>query len=103
MLDREEAHLVANKLWDVISPNWWVLPEYFHTGQATLKEEELVGRLEGGDYTAANANGDFGIDMAEWAIVVDGRFDAADADHDGKLAAADFATAAGQSLLLLLQ
>ncbi len=103
VLDREEAHYDGHALWNVVSPEWWLQTEYLHSGEATLKEGELAGRVEGADYARINLNSDHGIDMAEWQQAVDRRFDAADANGDGKVDAAELAAPAGLRLLQVLE
>lgn len=71
-------------------------------GDTTLEKEETKGRLTDADWKAANKDADQTLELDEWLAVVRARFNAADANKDGKLTAAELDSPAGQKLLLLL-
>ncbi|BBE73920.1 hypothetical protein [Oharaeibacter diazotrophicus] len=71
-------------------------------GDTTLEPDETEGRLTEADWAAVNKDGDQTLEMDEWLSIVRSRFEAADADKDGKLTEAELDTPAGQSLLLVL-
>jgi hypothetical protein len=68
----------------------------------TLDRKETEGRLTDADWKAVNKDNDNTLQMDEWLAIVRQRFDAADANKDGKLAAQELDSAAGQSLVKLI-
>ncbi len=102
-IDVIEARFAAHSLWNRISPDWWFQTEVLHDAEATLKNYELVGRLEGDDYVVINANADHGIEMKEWSHAVETRLAEADNNQDGRVDPTEFGTEAGLRLLQLLE
>ncbi|MET3354448.1 hypothetical protein V5F34_01910 [Xanthobacter autotrophicus] len=83
---------LGSKLFVAINPD----------GDTTLEKDETNGRLTDADWKAINKDGDKTLEMDEWLAVVRTRFNAADANKDGKLTAKELDSPAGQKLLLLL-
>ena len=71
-------------------------------GDTTLEQEETRGRLTDTDWKSVNRDADKTLELDEWLAVVRARFNAADANKDGKLTAKELDSPAGQKLLLLL-
>lgn len=70
-------------------------------GDGTLDAKEAKSVLT--DFSAADPDKDGTIDKAEYAAAIAAAFKAADPDGDGTVDAAEFATPAGQKLLVLIQ
>jgi hypothetical protein len=68
----------------------------------TLNMAELHGRLSRKDFAAADGDADKTLSKDEYLAVVEQRFKSADADGDGSVSAAEFATPAGRALARLL-
>lgn len=71
-------------------------------GDTTLEADETKGRLSPEDWALVNKDGDQTLELDEWLMVVRARFNAADANKDGKLTEAELDAEPGQKLLLLL-
>ncbi len=71
-------------------------------GDSTLEPDETEGRLTEADWAAVNKDGDQYAGDGRVAEHRPRRFEAADADKDGKLTEAELDAPAGQSLLLVL-
>jgi hypothetical protein len=68
----------------------------------TLERKETEGRLTDADWKAVNKDNDKTLEMDEWLAIVRLRFNAADANRDGKLTAQELDSPAGQLLIKLL-
>jgi hypothetical protein len=68
----------------------------------TLERKETVGRLTEADWKAVNKDKDNTIEMDEWLAVARQRFNAADANKDGKLTAKELDSPAGQELIKMI-
>jgi EF hand len=63
---------------------------------------ELRGSLNGKDFAAADPYNDGTVDKTEFLAIVEKHFKAADPDNDGTIDAKEFRSAAGRSLVRLL-
>ncbi len=70
--------------------------------EGTLDVKELKGRLSRKDFAAGDPDKDKTLTKDEYLAIVEQRFKAADADHDGTVNAAEFRTPAGRALARLL-
>jgi len=70
--------------------------------EGTLDINELQGRLSRKDFAAGDPDKDKTLTKDEYLAIVEQRFKAADADHDGTVNAAEFRTPAGRALARLL-
>jgi hypothetical protein len=68
----------------------------------TLDRKEAEGRLTDADWKAINKDNDNTLEMDEWLTIVRQRFNAADANKDGKLTAQELDSAPGQLLIKLI-
>jgi Ca2+-binding EF-hand superfamily protein len=68
----------------------------------TLDLKELHGRLSRKEFAAADRDNDKTLSKDEYLAVVEQRFKSADADGEGSVSAAEFATPAGRALAKLL-
>lgn len=68
----------------------------------TLERKATVGRLTEADWKAVNKDHDNTIKMDEWLTVARQRFNAADANKDGKLTAKELDSPAGQELIKMI-
>lgn len=91
-LELVEVIDLGSKLFVAINPD----------GDTTLEKDETKGRLTDADWKAINKDGDKTLELDEFLAVVRARFNAADANKDGKLTAKELDAPAGQKLLLLL-
>ena len=91
-VDLAEAKKAAGDLFDKLDTD----------KDGTLTIKELQGRLSRKDFVAGDPDKDKTLTKDEYLAVVEQRFKAADADHDGTVNAAEFATPAGRALLQLL-
>jgi Ca2+-binding EF-hand superfamily protein len=69
----------------------------------TLDRRELRGRLSARELAAADPDKDGTLSKDEYLKLVESRFKAADPDNDGTLDEKELRSAAGRSLLRLLQ
>jgi Ca2+-binding EF-hand superfamily protein len=91
-VDLTEAKTAAGKLFDKLDRD--------HEG--TLNRRELRGPLNGKDFAAADPYNDGTVDKTEFLAIVEKHFKAADPDNDGTIDAKEFRSAAGRSLVRLL-
>lgn len=70
---------------------------------STLDLRELQGRLSKKDFAAANPDKDGTLDKAEYAAVVEARFNAANPDKDATIECKELKSKAGKALLKLLK
>jgi hypothetical protein len=68
----------------------------------TLERKEAEGRLTDADWKAVNKDNDNTLEMDEWLTIVRQRFNAADANKDGKLTVQELDSAPGQLLIKLV-
>jgi hypothetical protein len=68
----------------------------------TLNTRELQGRLSRKGLMGADRDNDLTLSKDEFLAVVEQRFKSADADGDGSVSAAEFATPTGRALAGLL-
>jgi hypothetical protein len=92
-VDIEEARKAASALFEKLDPD----------RDGTLDRRELRGRLSAGELAAADPDKDGTLSKDEYLKVVESRFKAADPDNDGTLDEKELRSAAGRSLLRLLQ
>jgi len=71
-------------------------------GDLTLERKEVEGRLTDADWKAVNKDNDNTLEMDEWLTIVRQRFNAADANKDGKLTVQELDSAPGQLLIKLI-
>ena len=91
-LEIAEVIDAATKLFAQINPD----------NDLTLERKETQGRLTDADWKAVNKDNDNTLEMDEWLTIVRQRFNAADANKDGKLTVQELDSAAGQSLIKLI-
>jgi hypothetical protein len=92
-VDLAEAKKAGSDTFDKLDTN--------KTGMLDLKQ--LHGRLTRKQFAAADADKNGTLSKDEYLAVVEQRFDAADAKHDGKLVNWEFHTPAGRALTRLLR
>lgn len=68
----------------------------------TLTHTDTSDRPNESDYSKANKDRDQMLELDEWLVVTQTRFNAADANHDGKPEAGELASPAGQSLVKIM-
>jgi hypothetical protein len=68
----------------------------------TLERKETEGRLTDADWKAVNKDNDSNLEMDEWLTIVRQRFNAADANKDGKLTVQELDSPAGLLLIKLI-
>ena len=71
--------------------------------KGALDRRQLKGRLSRGEFAAADGDKDGTLSKTEYLAVVEQRFKAADARHDGKLVTWEFHTPKGAALTRLLR
>jgi len=91
-LEIAEVIDAATKLFAQINPD----------NDLTLERKETEGRLTDADWKAVNKDNDNTLEMDEWLTIVRQRFNAADANKDGKLTVQELDSAAGQLLIKLI-
>jgi hypothetical protein len=65
----------------------------------TLDKKEIAGAVHGACFSNADADKDGTLDKREYLVLVEGRFKAAETDHDGTISDAGLSTKAGQALV----
>ena len=91
-VDLAEAKSAASKLFDKLDRD--------HDG--TRDKRELRGRVNAKDFAAADPDNDGTLDKNEFLALVEKRFNAANPDNDGTIDAKELNSAAGRSLVRLL-
>ena len=91
-LEIPEVIDAATKLFSEINPD----------NDMTLERKETAGRLTDSDWKAVNKDKDDTLEMDEWLSVARNRFNAADANKDGKLSVSELDSPAGQSLIKMI-
>ena len=80
-----------------------ISPEHgYPDNHLTLERKETEGRLTDDDWKAVNKDNDNTLEMDEWLTIARQRFNAADANKDGKLTVQELDSAAGQLLIKLI-
>lgn len=68
----------------------------------TVTRTDTSDRLNESDWSKVNKDRDQTLELDEWLTVARTRFNAADANHDGKLDAKELDSPAGQSLVKIM-
>jgi hypothetical protein len=97
ILEIAEVIGAAAKLFVQINPD-----NHYPDNHLTLERKETEGRLTDDDWRAVNKDNDNTLELDEWLMIVRQRFNAADANKDGKLTAQELDSPPGQLLIKLI-